>query len=44
MQFDRLKAVACFADDLDLGHDSKESDQALSHYMMIIYYQSFNSI
>jgi hypothetical protein len=26
VQLDGLKAVACFANDLDFGHDSKQSD------------------
>jgi hypothetical protein len=26
VELDGLKAIACFADDLDLGHDFKESD------------------
>jgi hypothetical protein len=44
VQLDGLKAVACFANDLDLGHDSEQSDKALSHHMMVIYYQSSDSI
>jgi hypothetical protein len=44
MQLDGLKAVARFANNLDLGHDSKESDEALSHHVMVVYYKSFDSI
>jgi hypothetical protein len=44
VQLDGLKAVACFANDFNLGHDAKQSDKALSHHMMVVYYQSPDSI
>jgi hypothetical protein len=44
MQFDRLKAVARFSNDLNLGHHLEQGDEPLPHHMMVLYHHRPYSI
>ena len=44
MKLNRLKAVARFANYLDLGHDVEQGDDTLPHNMMVLYNHCPDSI